>query len=258
MADDAWRCIVDTALKGTVNMARDYALLQSVSEGASHPVIRFYAWEKPAVTIGYFQSAEEETDISLCRRRGIDIIRRITGGGAVFHDKEITYSIIFPLSHHLAGMNILDSYSLILAPFADALCSYGLKAEYVPANDIEISGRKISGSAQIRRGGCILQHGTILCHIDRAAAFSCLTVPKEKTAEQGLSDPAQRVTALDEYLLSDPQSEEFTNDFIDRTLSAFAKRYNISFRFGEFTSRESAASLRFESDIFSRDSLISE
>ncbi len=100
--------------RAAFNMGLDEALLRSVAEGKSLPTLRFYGWAPPAVSIGYFQGLHEEVDAAACKTAGIDVVRRITGGGAVFHHHEVTYSIVLPLSHPLARPNILDSYRLLL------------------------------------------------------------------------------------------------------------------------------------------------
>ncbi|HBE46121.1 MAG TPA: lipoate--protein ligase family protein, partial [Spirochaetaceae bacterium] len=133
------------------NMGLDEALLGSVAEGKSLPTLRFYGWKPPAVSIGYFQGLHEEVDVDACRAAGVDVVRRITGGGAVFHHYEVTYSIVVPLSHQLARPNILDSYRLLLGGIIDGLALLGIEAEFAPINDIVTGGKKISGNAQTRK-----------------------------------------------------------------------------------------------------------
>ena len=245
-----WRLILDPPARGAYNMAADLALLKSVAAEESLPVLRFYGWNPPAVTLGYFQNAEDEINAEICCREGVDIIRRITGGGAVFHEKEITYSIVFPVQHALTGSSILDSYALILRPFVETLASYGLDAAHQPVNDIIIDGRKVSGSAQTRRHGCVLQHGTILCDIDRAKAFSCLTVPLQKIADKGLTNPSQRVTSLKEHLGECAISEEFKNAFIAKTVSLFSELYFITLDQSRLSDKETDAAAEIEKEMF--------
>ena len=90
-------------------------------------------------------------DIEACRGRGVDIVRRITGGGAVFHDAELTYSIVIPEGHPLAPPSILDSYGLLCAGIIEGLKELGIKSEFSPINDIVSAGKKISGNAQTRK-----------------------------------------------------------------------------------------------------------
>lgn len=178
------------------NMALDEALLESVSRGRSLPVLRFYGWEPWAVSVGYFQGLEDEVNLEACKARGIDVIRRITGGGAVFHHAELTYSIIMPDSHPLAGESIRESYRSLCAGIIRGLALLGLESQFEPINDILCGGRKISGNAQTRRAGTILQHGTILLDIDVDLMFELLNIPEEKNRGRLIRDVKERVTSL--------------------------------------------------------------
>lgn len=177
------------------NMAMDEALLETVAAGAL-PVLRFYGWSPPAVSIGYFQGLEEEVDREACARRGIDLVRRISGGGAVFHDAEITYSFIIPRDHPLAGTSIMASYGQLCSGITAGLGLLGIDAVFVPVNDIVAGGKKVSGNAQTRRQGCVLQHGTVLLDSDPELMFELLKVPPEKTKGKLIQDIKSRVTGL--------------------------------------------------------------
>lgn len=179
------------------NMGLDEAILESVSSGLALPSLRFYAWEPKAVSLGYFQGIQEELDIEACKKNGVDIIRRVTGGGAVFHDAEITYSIIIPQSHTLGSGTVLESYKLLSSGIPIGLKKLGLHAEFAPINDITVNGKKISGNAQTRKNGCILQHGTILLSVDVEAMFSLLKVPSEKMKGKLIQDVKERVSSLE-------------------------------------------------------------
>jgi len=178
------------------NMGLDEALLRSVAEGKSLPTLRFYGWTPAAVSIGYFQGLEEEVDSAACRAAGIDVVRRITGGGAVFHHHEVTYSIILPLGHPLARRNILESYRLLLGGIVEGMSLLGITAEFAPINDIVTGGKKISGNAQTRKLGCILQHGTIILDVDVDQMFTVLRVPQEKARGKLIEDIKSRVTSV--------------------------------------------------------------
>ena len=177
------------------NMAMDEALLETVAAGAV-PVLRFYAWSPPAVSIGYFQGIEEEVDRDACARRGIDLVRRISGGGAVFNDAEITYSLIMPQDHPLAGTSIMASYGRLCSGITAGLGLLGINAAFAPVNDIVAGGKKVSGNAQTRRQGCVLQHGTVLLDSDPDLMFELLKVPQEKMKGKLIQDIKSRVTGL--------------------------------------------------------------
>ncbi|MGI0081686.1 MAG: lipoate--protein ligase family protein [Nitrosopumilaceae archaeon] len=171
------------------NMAVDEVLMNGVS---NVPVLRLYGWKPPAVSIGYFQSMEEEVDIKKCNHFGIDVVRRITGGGAVFHDSELTYSFIareYPQS-------IIESYRLICNAIVISINKLGFDAKFSPLNDIIINGKKVSGNAQTRKKGTLLQHGTILLNADVEKMFSLLKVPSEKIRDKIITDVKERVMGL--------------------------------------------------------------
>jgi len=178
------------------NMGLDEAILESVSSNESLPTLRMYGWNPRAISLGYFQGAAQELDLDACRRKGVAIVRRITGGGAVFHDKELTYSFALPESHPLARASILESYEIICSALVQGFSFLGLRTEFAPINDILLQGRKISGNAQTRKHSCILQHGTILLDVNVEEMFSLLLVPKEKSAGKLIADIKQRVSSL--------------------------------------------------------------
>lgn len=184
------------------NMGLDEALLEQASRGDSPPVLRFYGWEPRAVSVGYFQGLEEEVDVPACKDKGVDVTRRITGGGAVFHNAELTYSIILPAEHPLAGESINDSYRILCGGVIHGLALLGLNAWFAPINDILCGERKISGSAQTRRGNAALHHGTLLLDLDAELMFSLLKVPQEKMKGRLIQDVKARVTSLRDQGLS--------------------------------------------------------
>ncbi|MDR0721705.1 MAG: lipoate--protein ligase family protein [Treponema sp.] len=177
-------------------MGLDEALLEGVSQEGSLPVLRLYSWKPPAVSVGYFQGLTEEVDLESCTRHGVDVVRRISGGGAVFHHEELTYSIIMPLSHPLAGESIQGSYQRICSGIIQGLALLGVSSRFAGINDILVEGRKISGNAQTRRMGCVLQHGTLLLASDVDLMFELLLVPQEKLKDTCIQDVKDRVTTL--------------------------------------------------------------
>jgi len=191
-----WRLVELEQYDAFTNMAIDEAVSEAVASGASPPTMRFYTWKPSAVSIGYFQSLAEEVDAERCKAEGVDVVRRRTGGGAVYHDElgEITYSIIAPESIFPKG--IIDSYYSICGCIIDAFDRLDVEAEFKPINDITVNGRKISGNAQTRRGGVLLQHGTILLDVDVKKMFSFLKVGSEKISDKLIASAEERVTSL--------------------------------------------------------------
>ncbi|HEY1407075.1 MAG TPA: biotin/lipoate A/B protein ligase family protein, partial [Spirochaetota bacterium] len=203
------------------------------------------------ITIGYFQSIDEETDRTECEKNNIQIIRRITGGGAVFHATELTYSVIIPLDNALLPQSANDSYSVILTPVIETLRAHAIDAVHAPINDILVAGKKISGSAQIRRQGVLLQHGTIILDMDIHMAFACLTVPKEKNESHGITDPKTRVTTIREIIGDNALSQSFNIALRTGITGKFAEKFDAEFHRSDFTHNEWANAREIDCDLFS-------
>ncbi|HOO55512.1 MAG TPA: biotin/lipoate A/B protein ligase family protein [bacterium] len=180
------------------NMALDEALLEEAVAGRQGPVLRFYRWEPSAVTLGYSQDAEREVDVAAAAAAGVGVVRRITGGGAVFHENEITYSIILPVT--AVPGTIEDSYRRICGAMVRGLNFFRRGFVFSPVNDIIFDGKKVSGSAQARRGGWLLQHGTVLLDTDFDRMFGILRVPEGKFRKHGLESARSRVTCMKRVL----------------------------------------------------------
>jgi lipoate-protein ligase A len=186
MTTETWRLINSGFQTGAMNMALDEALLHSVANGDSLPVLRFYRWCPATVTLGYAQSVFKDLDLDVCRLAGLDVVRRSTGGRAVLHDNEVTYSVIAPFNAGLFGNSILDCYRVISEILQKTLVQLGLPAQLVPGKlrgdrqsgmkaicfsvpsqyELLINGCKVVGSAQKRHGQAFLQHGSIPIEID--------------------------------------------------------------------------------------------
>jgi lipoate---protein ligase len=193
-----WRVIELEARTGAENMAVDEAIAAGIAAGTSPPTIRFYTWKPCAVTIGYFQCLRDEVDQNTCTLKGIDVIRRRTGGGAVYHDGhgEITYSVIAPES--CFPKDIRASYREICGGIIAGLAGLGITAVFRPINDVTVDCRKISGSAQTRRQGVLTQHGTVLYHIDRDTMFSVLRPSAKKLTDKSVDSFKAYVTCASE------------------------------------------------------------
>lgn len=197
--DLKWRVIGLETHDAYLNMALDEAVSEGVRAGSSLPTIRFYNWKPNAVSIGYFQGLRDEVNLDVCRELNVDCIRRWTGGGAVYHDfeGEITYSVIAPAN--IFPKNIIESYRLICGWLVRGLESLGIEAEFKPVNDILVKGKKISGSAQTRRGGILLQHGTLLYGLDINTMFSVLNVSRQKITDKMIESAQERVTCVSKH-----------------------------------------------------------
>lgn len=229
-----WRLLRTGFHNAFYNMGLDQAILEQVAAGTVLPTLRFYGWQPAAISIGYFQGMQEEVDLSACRHYGVDTVRRITGGGAVFHQSEVTYSIVLPLDHPLADQNILASYGRLCQGIVKGLANLGVTAEFAPINDIVVGAKKISGNAQTRKLGCILQHGTILLDVDVDLMFTLLKVPSEKARGKAIADVKERVTSLSHNVGSSVTFEAVSAALED----GFAEALDLSLQLQEPTSAE--------------------
>jgi lipoate-protein ligase A len=232
---ETWRLLRHGARSAYENMALDEAILRCVTGGMAPPTLRFYRWQPSAVSIGYFQGLEQEVDLEACAQRGVDIIRRLTGGGAVYHDYEgeITYSLAIPDDYPGIPQKVLDSYGVLCHGLLIGLQALGMPAEFKPINDIIVNGRKISGNAQTRRFHGILQHGTILCEVDPHLMFTLLRVPNEKIRDKLIAGVEERVTSIRREM-GTVDRERVTQAMID----GFAEALDIRLVPGELIEHE--------------------
>jgi lipoyl(octanoyl) transferase len=181
-----WRLLVTEPTDGATNMAIDEALWRSRQAGASPPTLRFFGWAPPTVSLGYGQPLDSHVDLAACRTLGVGLVRRPTGGSAIYHDgpeRELTYSVVATAADLGIGSDLLETYRWIGAGLLRGLRALGADAELVPERppdgpvpafcfartgvyEIEVGGRKLVGSAQRRQGDSFLQHGAVLLDVD--------------------------------------------------------------------------------------------
>lgn len=194
---DSFRFIGLESQDAGMNMAIDEAIMNSRRENRVKDTFRLYRWKPSAVSIGFFQSIADEVNLQACTKYGVDVVRRITGGGAVYHDfdGEITYSLIAGVDNPKIPTDILKSYEVLCEGLVLGLKSLGLNARFNPVNDIIVNGKKISGNAQTRKNGVILQHGTLLVDVNIERMFELLKVTDEKLRDKAIKEVKQRVTS---------------------------------------------------------------
>ncbi|MFX0068562.1 MAG: biotin/lipoate A/B protein ligase family protein [Promethearchaeota archaeon] len=233
---EEWRLIDLEVLSGPMTMAIDEAILRLATLGESPPTLRLYRWNPSAVSIGYFQSIHEEVDLEICKKLEVDVVRRITGGGAVYHDYdgEITYSIIVKEDNPKIPTDIMESYELLCQGIVGGLKNLGMNAEFKPINDIIVNGRKISGNAQTRRQNVLLQHGTILVDFDPGAMFKVLKVSEAKISDKLIQSVRERVTSI-----RNEMEDEITFEQVRKALiEGFQGALQINFREGRLSKGE--------------------
>ncbi|MGH8279042.1 MAG: lipoate--protein ligase family protein [Gammaproteobacteria bacterium] len=195
--DYHWGLIRATPVLPYMQMALDEVLTDAVGAGRRTPTLRIWQWAKPVVIIGRYQSLKNEVDPEAARRYGITVVRRITGGGAIFSEPEDTfaYSVYAPEAL-VRGMSFQESYEFMDAWVIEALRSMGIKASYQPLNDITSPLGKIGGAAQARRHGAVLHHAAIAYNIDAAKMLQVLRIGREKISDKGIASAAKRVDPL--------------------------------------------------------------
>ncbi len=198
-----WRFVDTGARDAASNMALDEALLVMHEAGATLPTLRVYGWCQPTLSLGYAQNAHQEVDLAVCHAQGVAVVRRPTGGRAVLHDQEVTYSVVMPLALDDGPHTITEHYRRIGMALAAALQALGLPVHLArpqvrtaptraPASpacfaalsryELSVAGKKMVGSAQKHAQRALLQHGSIPLWMDRQRLFQCLRVLPEHRA----------------------------------------------------------------------------
>ncbi|MBS7655084.1 lipoate--protein ligase family protein [Candidatus Bathyarchaeota archaeon] len=246
---EEWRLIELTINDAYMNMAIDEAILTMIQKGESQNTIRFYRWNPSAVSIGYFQSLIEEVNIETCRKLNVDIVRRITGGGAVYHDYngEITYSVIASTNNPKIPGNILKSYSVLCNGIVLGLKKLGLNSTFKPINDIVVNEKKISGNAQTRKLNAILQHGTILIDVNVEKMFNLLKISDEKIKDKMIKSAKERVTSIKKEL----NKEVSFSEVAEALKNGFEEALNIKLSLGKLTQEEKSLAEKLKKEKYS-------
>ncbi len=196
--DFDWEIVHEKAVSPRMNLALDEVLTARVGEGRRRPTLRIWEWDQSAVVIGSFQSYRNEVDPDGAAKHGFDVVRRISGGGAMLMaaGQIITYSLYVPASL-VAGMTFADSYAFLDDWVLQALRSLGIDAVYQPLNDIASPTGKIGGAAQKRlANGGVLHHATLSYDIDGQMMTEVLRIGREKLSDKGTASAAKRVDPL--------------------------------------------------------------
>lgn len=196
--DYEWQLIHDAAYPPVMQMALDQVLSEEVGAGRRKPTLRIWEWDEPGVVIGSFQSVKNEVDMENAEKYGMQVVRRISGGGAMFMEagSVITYSIYAP-SDLVQGMSFADSYAFLDEWVITALKGLGIDAFYQPLNDITSAKGKIGGAAQKRLGtGAVLHHATMSYDMDGERMVEVLRIGREKMSDKGTKSAAKRVDPL--------------------------------------------------------------
>ena len=246
-----WEIVRDKAVSPRMNLALDEVLTVRVGDGRRKPTLRIWEWDSSAVVIGSFQSLRNEVDPEGAARHGYDVVRRISGGGAMLMGAGsiITYSLYVPAAL-VAGMTFADSYAYLDDWVLEALRSLGIEATYQPLNDIASPKGKIGGAAQKRlANGGVLHHATLSYDMDGQVLTEVLRIGREKLSDKGTASAAKRVDPLRS------QTGLSREAIIDRFVQTFAKRYGATpghISDEEYAEAEALVAQKFATDAWLR------
>src|SRR5690242_2075715 len=213
---EAWRLIVDGACDGPTNMAIDEAILEAVGRGDAPPTLRLYSWNPACLSLGYAQPAAN-ADMERIAAHGWQVVRRMTGGRAILHTDELTYSVALPIDHSLVEGTILESYRRLSAVLLLALENIGLDAHAdkraeraksvgpvcfeVPSDyEITADGKKLIGSAQVRKSNAAVQHGSLPLVGDVSRICEALAFVDDASRQNARRRVIQRAITLSDAL----------------------------------------------------------
>ena len=245
--DYEWNIVHTTSVSPAMHLALDEVLTTEVGNGTRNPTLRIWEWDQSAVVIGSFQSLKNEVDPEGARKYGFDVVRRISGGGAMLMEKGsvITYSLYVP-AELVQGMSFADSYAFLDEWVIVALKSLGIEASYQPLNDITSPKGKIGGAAQKRFGnGGVLHHVTMSYDMDGEVMVQVLRIGREKLSDKGITSAAKRVDPLRS------QAGLSRAEIIERMKQTFTDLYGATE--GDITPKEYAKAERLVEEKFSTE-----
>jgi len=233
---ETWR-LVDLEYRDDpfMNMSVEEAIPRAVGEGKAPNTVRFWH-NSNTIVLGCFQSADLEVNFDACKDTGTTVVRRFTGGGAVYHDAgNLNYAISLKKGHPLVPESDLQQVFRKLSEGAvEGLKGLGVNAEFQPINDIQVEGKKVSGAAGSIRWGTIFHHGCILVASDLAILGKVLNVPKAKLADRHVASVQKRVTTIRDEL----GKEVTTRDVRDAMVRGIESTYNVRLEKGELSNGE--------------------
>jgi lipoate-protein ligase A len=232
---ETWRLLDTDKRSAAENMALDEVLLELRSQERIPHTLRFLQFSNPSVLVGHHQSVEEEARLDYCRRKGIEINRRLTGGGALYWGKqELGWEIYISKTDPKIPSKIEELYKRMGEAAALGLRHLGVQAHFRPRNDIEIKGRKISGMGGTELSGAILFQGTVLIDFDVDEMLRALRIPTEKLQDKEIESVKERVTCLKWELGRTPPIPEIKASLA----KGFGEAFSITFNHKPLTPEE--------------------
>ncbi|HEX9907230.1 MAG TPA: biotin/lipoate A/B protein ligase family protein [Thermoplasmata archaeon] len=241
-----WRLIDSGMVQPAESAALDEAILDAHIDGLVPDTLHFYVRARPTVSVGYFQKISESVSLEGCRERGVAIVRRKSGGSSIFTDSgQLIYGLV--LSESDLPQDRTESFRLVCSSLARAIASLGVEAVYRPMNDIEVSGNKVSGNAQLRRKGSVLQHGTVILDTDLKTMDEVLRPRDSRT--RGHFIPSARVSTLRALTGTVPSMEHLKRAITSEIEATF----DVKFERGTLTAEETASVARLVQEFYSRE-----
>lgn len=235
MKMETWRFLDTGALSAAENMALDEVFLELMAQQKIPPTLRFLKFSNPSVLVGHHQSVEEEVRIDYCQKKGIEINRRLTGGGALYWGKkELGWELYILKKDSRIPNRIEDLYQKMGQTSANCFRRLGIRASFRPRNDVEVNGRKISGMGGTELLGAILFQGTILVDFDVDEMLKALRIPTEKLQDKEIESVKERVTCLKWELGRIPSESTVKESF----LRGFAEIFGVRFEEKPLTDEE--------------------
>ncbi len=247
---EEWRLLdTETPENAAMNLAIDEAIFLARTKKAVPPTVRFWR-NAQAVVVGYSQEAEAEVNLEVCKRENAKVVRRFSGGGTVYHDLgNMNYTIVIDADHRLMkGLGIPESYRVLCSGMIEGLRDLGITANFRPLSDIFVGERKISGSAQSRKRGIVLHHGTLLVNSDLDVLVRVLDVSEEKLKGKRVTSIKKPVTRLRDELGSEVDTATLMNALINGFERAFSTRLTP----GKLSSLEEETTQNLYRDKYSR------
>ncbi len=250
---ETWRLLITPPARGAWNMAVDEAILGTAGSGKSLPTLRLYAWNPPCLSLGYAQPFAD-VDLERLNARGWEVVRRATGGRAILHTDELTYSVTAPLEHPLMQGTILESYQRLAKALVAGVRALGIPvemAEHAPASgaakgpvcfevpsayEIVVNGKKLIGSAQARKREGVLQHGSFPLSGDLTRITQALFFADEQARAAAASKLLQRATTAESVLGREIDWETAAQ----ATAESFQRELGIRLERGELSGEEIA------------------
>lgn len=221
-----WRLINTDLADPAFTAAADEAIAKARSENKVPNTLHFYRRNVPTISLGYFQEVEKSIDSQFCRQNNIQIVRRVTGGSAVYTDPgHLLYGLAVDENILPTGRN--EAFEVICGAIVLALKELGIESEFKPINDIMVNGRKISGSAQMRRWGIVLQHGTLVLSNEGNMLSNALKMDIAKIKEWG-QQPETYVTSISEITGQKPDLEKIKAAIVTGYETIFDIEFEVS------------------------------